>query len=106
MFNFPRSAATSSAMPVGDSGRSMSAVWHEHQDSESTLSRAGGHDVGPLGYPRPRSPRAAPAREGTDLSVERLAADVGFGSATVLREHFGQIVGTSPLAYRSAFKVI
>jgi AraC family transcriptional regulator, transcriptional activator FtrA len=37
------------------------------------------------------------------LTVERLAAEAGFRSAAVMREHFGQIVGTTPLAYRRAF---
>jgi transcriptional regulator GlxA family with amidase domain len=34
-----------------------------------------------------------------------VAANAGFGSTTVLREHFVRIVGTSPLAYRRSFKV-
>jgi transcriptional regulator GlxA family with amidase domain len=42
--------------------------------------------------------------ETTELSVERVAAEAGFGSAAVLRERFGQVVGTSPLAYRRSFK--
>ena len=42
--------------------------------------------------------------ETTDASVERIAGDVGFGSSAVLRAHFGEIVGTSPQAYRRAFK--
>jgi transcriptional regulator GlxA family with amidase domain len=33
-----------------------------------------------------------------------LAGEVGFASAAVMREHFHEIVGTSPLAYRRAFK--
>ena len=41
--------------------------------------------------------------ETTGLSVEEVAIEVGFGSAFVLREHFGRTVGTSPLAYRRAF---
>ena len=32
-----------------------------------------------------------------------IATAVGFRSASVLREHFGGIVGTTPLAYRRAF---
>jgi len=43
--------------------------------------------------------------ETTDFSVERVATEAGFGSATVMREHFGRTVGASPLAYRRAFKV-
>jgi len=41
--------------------------------------------------------------ETTDLDVERVAAAAGFGSAAVMREHFGTVVGTSPLLYRRAF---
>jgi transcriptional regulator GlxA family with amidase domain len=44
--------------------------------------------------------------ETTDLSVERVAAGVGFRSSAVLREHFARIVGTSPQGYRHAFKVL
>ncbi len=53
---------------------------------------------------RARTRRAQRLLEWTALSVERVAAEVGFGSPAVLRAHFGQIVGTSPLAYRRAFQ--
>ena len=42
--------------------------------------------------------------ETTEEPVERVARRVGFGSATVLREHFGRQVGTTPHAYRRAFR--
>jgi transcriptional regulator GlxA family with amidase domain len=48
--------------------------------------------------------RAQRLLETTDLSVEEVAAEAGFGSAAVLREHFGDMVGTSPLTYRRAFR--
>ena len=41
--------------------------------------------------------------ETTRLDVEQVAADCGFGSASVLRQHFAAVVGTSPVAYRRAF---
>jgi transcriptional regulator GlxA family with amidase domain len=41
--------------------------------------------------------------ETTRWSIEEIAQKSGFGSSTVLREHFRRIVGTSPMAYRSAF---
>jgi transcriptional regulator GlxA family with amidase domain len=47
--------------------------------------------------------RAQLLLETSDVSVERLAAEVGFRSAAVLRVHFGAVVGTSPQAYRRAF---
>jgi transcriptional regulator GlxA family with amidase domain len=52
---------------------------------------------------RARVRRAQRMLETTELTVERVAADAGFGSAAVMREHFGEIVGTTPLAYRRAF---
>jgi transcriptional regulator GlxA family with amidase domain len=42
--------------------------------------------------------------EQTDLSVERVASDVGFGSTESLRQHFRRVVGTSPRSYRGAFR--
>lgn len=48
--------------------------------------------------------RAQRLLETTDLSVERVAGEAGFASAAVLREHFGDLVGVSPLAYRRSFK--
>jgi Bacterial regulatory helix-turn-helix proteins, AraC family len=41
--------------------------------------------------------------ERTSFSIEQVASAVGLRSASVLREHFGGIVGTTPLAYRRAF---
>jgi transcriptional regulator GlxA family with amidase domain len=52
---------------------------------------------------RVRVRRAQALLETTQLAVERVAAECGFGSAAVLREHFAEIVGTNPLAYRRAF---
>jgi transcriptional regulator GlxA family with amidase domain len=42
--------------------------------------------------------------EQTNEPVERVAARVGFGSATVLRHHFVRRRGTSPQSYRRAFR--
>lgn len=41
--------------------------------------------------------------ESADLPVELIAQRCGFGNASVLRQHFTRIVGTSPLAYRRSF---
>jgi transcriptional regulator GlxA family with amidase domain len=41
--------------------------------------------------------------ETTDLAIERVATEAGFGFAAVMREHFAAVVGTSPLSYRRAF---
>lgn len=44
--------------------------------------------------------------ETTDEPVERVATACGFGSASVLRQHFGRAIGTSPLAYRRTFRPV
>lgn len=48
--------------------------------------------------------RAQQLLESTDLPVERVAAEAGFGSPVTLRAHFARRVGASPLAYRAAFR--
>ena len=40
-----------------------------------------------------------------DLSVEEVARRCGFGSATMLRHHFGRLRRTAPTAYRRTFGV-
>lgn len=75
--------------------------------STRTLSRRFREQVGttPANWvTRARVRSAQRLLETTSLSVERVAADIGFGSSAVLREHFGQIVGTSPQAYRHSFR--
>ncbi|MFV2087494.1 GlxA family transcriptional regulator [Micromonospora sp. LOL_021] len=42
--------------------------------------------------------------EATDDGVEQISRRVGFGSPTAFRESFKRIVGTSPYAYRGAFR--
>ena len=42
--------------------------------------------------------------ETADLPIDRVAQACGLGSAANLRLHFGRVVGTSPTAYRKAFK--
>ena len=51
--------------------------------------------------------RVAHARrllESTDLPVDAVAAECGFGTAAGLREHFARAVQTTPTAYRRAFR--
>lgn len=50
-----------------------------------------------------RVQRAQQLLETTDLGVDQLAFDCGFGSAQLLRFHFQRIVGTTPTAYRNSF---
>ena len=50
-----------------------------------------------------RVQRAEELLERTDLSVEQISIEVGFGNAAALRHHFAQIRGTSPQHYRQTF---
>ncbi|GIJ61037.1 GlxA family transcriptional regulator [Virgisporangium aurantiacum] len=52
---------------------------------------------------RSRIRRAQHLLEATDEPVDRIAAQVGFGSPTAFRDRFKRIVGTSPQTYRAAF---
>ena len=74
--------------------------------STRTLSRRFRHQIGttPAAWvAQARVRRAQRLLETTQISVEHVARESGFRSAAVLREHFGQRVGTSPLAYRALF---
>jgi transcriptional regulator GlxA family with amidase domain len=42
--------------------------------------------------------------ESTDLAVDEIAGQVGFGGGTSLREHLHAAIGVSPLAYRRTFR--
>jgi transcriptional regulator GlxA family with amidase domain len=51
--------------------------------------------------------RVAAARrllETTDLPVERIAADCGFGTTASLRQHLHAAIGVAPLAYRRTYR--
>ncbi|MBN0046803.1 helix-turn-helix domain-containing protein [Streptomyces actuosus] len=51
--------------------------------------------------------RVAQARhllEATDLPVDDIAGQVGFGTGTSLRQHLHAAIGVSPLAYRRTFR--
>jgi len=52
---------------------------------------------------RQRILRAQRLLEQTDLGLEQVAADSGFGSASVLRQNFARALGLSPSAYRARF---
>ncbi|RKT84146.1 Transcriptional regulator GlxA family, contains an amidase domain and an AraC-type DNA-binding HTH domain [Saccharopolyspora antimicrobica] len=51
-----------------------------------------------------RIERARQLLEETDLPVERVAADAGFGTAASLRQHLQVVLGVSPSAYRNTFR--
>ncbi|TCP56449.1 AraC family transcriptional regulator with amidase-like domain [Tamaricihabitans halophyticus] len=51
-----------------------------------------------------RIERARQLLEQTDLPIDRIAEDVGFGTAVSLRQHLRATLGVSPSAYRSTFR--
>ncbi|MFJ5216319.1 GlxA family transcriptional regulator [Streptomyces sp. NPDC088354] len=53
---------------------------------------------------RARVRRAQYLLESTSHSVDRITVQAGFGSPTAFRERFKRVVGTSPQAYRRAFR--
>jgi transcriptional regulator GlxA family with amidase domain len=53
---------------------------------------------------RQRLDRARQLLEETDLSVDRVAHDAGFGTAASLRQHTQAELGVSPSAYRRTFR--
>lgn len=42
--------------------------------------------------------------ENSDHPIEHIAVQAGFGSATAFRERFKRVTGTTPRAYRAAFR--
>lgn len=62
--------------------------------------------AGPLDWlHQQRVTRAQELLESTDASVEQIAAGCGMGTAATLRRHFHRVVGVSPTAYRSTFRL-
>ncbi|MFC4531954.1 GlxA family transcriptional regulator [Sphaerisporangium dianthi] len=53
---------------------------------------------------RQRVERARHLLETTDLPVDRVAAQAGFGTAVSLRQHLHATVGVAPLTYRHTFR--
>jgi len=110
--------------PPADDGTSIGAllVWLEQQAhrplSLPAIARRAGMSTRTLGRHFRRQVGTTPARwlsrtrvrraqrllETTDMSVERIAAAVGFRSGTVLREHFAKMVGITPRTHRRSFR--
>ncbi|MFC0600441.1 GlxA family transcriptional regulator [Streptomyces palmae] len=53
---------------------------------------------------RQRVERARHLLETTDLSVDQVARDAGFGTAASMRQHLQTALGVSPTAYRRTFR--
>ncbi|MBR7742716.1 helix-turn-helix domain-containing protein [Phycicoccus sp. BSK3Z-2] len=76
--------------------------------SERTLARRFRQETGMTPHAwvvEQRVRRAEQLLERTDLSVDAVARDVGFGSAATLRHHVRRVRELSPTAYRSRFAV-
>jgi transcriptional regulator GlxA family with amidase domain len=85
---------------------SLSTVARHARMSVRTLSRRFAEQVGltPAQWVvKARIRRAQLLLETTPLPVEQIAAEAGFQSASVLREHFKNSVGVPPLAWRHSF---
>lgn len=85
---------------------SLSAIARHARMSTRTVSRRFAEQVGlsPAQWvATARVRRAQLLLETTALSIEDLAAEAGFRSASVLREHFKSTVGVSPTAWRRSF---
>ena len=85
---------------------SLSAIACHASMSTRTLSRRFAEQIGlsPVKWlATARIRRAQILLETTPLSVEEIAAEAGFRSASVLREHFKSTVGVSPIAWRRSF---
>ncbi|MEV4005406.1 helix-turn-helix domain-containing protein [Actinomadura sp. NPDC049753] len=52
---------------------------------------------------RQRVERARQLLEGSDLPIDHVAEQSGFGASSSLRQHFRAIIGISPAAYRRTF---
>ncbi|MEV6563200.1 GlxA family transcriptional regulator [Streptomyces kronopolitis] len=75
--------------------------------SVRTFTRRFREEVGisPLQWlTRQRVERARQLLEETELTVDRIAAEAGFGTAASLRQHLQAAVGVSPRAYRCTFR--
>jgi transcriptional regulator GlxA family with amidase domain len=48
--------------------------------------------------------RAQELLEATDMNIEEIARESGFGHPVLLRHHFGKVLDTSPQSYRRAFR--
>jgi transcriptional regulator GlxA family with amidase domain len=71
--------------------------------SRRFVERVGATPASWVGAVRVRRAKQLP--ETTRLPVEEVALHSGFGSTSVLREHFAGIVGTSKVSYRRSFTV-
>jgi len=74
--------------------------------SERTFARRFAAETGTTPHKWLNQQRILAARnllERSDLSIDQIAGRVGFNSSVVLRDHFRELIGISPTAYRRRF---
>lgn len=89
-----------------DQAQTVSALATRAVMSERTFARRFASETGTTPHKWLNQQRILAARnllERTDLSVDQISSRVGFNSPVVLREHFREVIGISPLAYRRRF---
>lgn len=90
-----------------DEEHSVSALAARAHMSERTFARRFKAETGttPAAWlTAQRILRAQTMLEESDLSIETIAREAGFGQAVLLRHHFQRALGTSPAAYRRTFR--
>jgi transcriptional regulator GlxA family with amidase domain len=107
----PRTSSTAKARAwaLGHLDRQLTLRELAAQESMSlrTFTRRFREEVGisPLRWlTQQRVERARHLLEETDLAMDRIAADAGFGTAASLRQHFQAALGVSPSTYRATFR--
>ncbi|WP_043265317.1 helix-turn-helix domain-containing protein [Streptomyces sp. CT34] len=101
------SAARAWALEHLDRPLSLRELAARETMSVRTFTRRFREEVGvsPLQWlTRQRIERARQLLEETELTVDRIAAETGFGTAASLRQHLHAALGVSPRAYRSTFR--
>ncbi|WP_117213735.1 GlxA family transcriptional regulator [Allorhizocola rhizosphaerae] len=86
---------------------SLSDLAHHGRMSVRTLTRRFRDEVGMTPgqwLTQRRIDHARRLLETTDLTVDRVAAEAGFGTGASLRQHLAATIGVSPTAYRRTFK--
>jgi transcriptional regulator GlxA family with amidase domain len=106
----PTSASTSTTRQwaLGQLGRpvTLTELARHARMSVRTFSRRFRAEVGmtPVQWlTRQRVEHARRLLETTDLPIDRVAAEAGFGTAASLRQHLTGALGVSPTAYRQTF---